>query len=85
MAAIFKMINPNQRMYDLDSNRPGADIEHLPTLSEMLCRKACVDKPNCLSWVFENGECWLKDEIPTRKEQKGPISGVVLEHYVCKK
>ncbi|KAJ3034865.1 hypothetical protein HK097_004371, partial [Rhizophlyctis rosea] len=86
---IFKHFKPSLHLpdaehEDVDTNRPGDDYKNVESGSSGECKQICRAEERCLSWVWEEGRCWLKDGVPGPKEKKGSVSGVFWERYGCR-
>jgi hypothetical protein len=66
-------------------NRAGGDYTHFQSPSVEECQVACRKDIKCVAFSFANSLCWLKSHIPDTSEAPGTASGVVLDHYKCKK
>ena len=85
----------SEPLYQRDTNRKGSDYRKIffrkdkANVSEQVyfkrCREACIREKKCSSWTFDASYCWLKNGIPELTTQKGVVSGVVMENYVCPK
>ena len=69
--------------YMIDTDLPGNDIMNISTPSAIYCQKLCQNEPECVSFSFVNGVCWLKDSIPFTKQANKSVSGIFQERYKC--
>ncbi|KAI8817974.1 uncharacterized protein EV422DRAFT_499426, partial [Fimicolochytrium jonesii] len=66
-----------------DYDRKGAEIASWLADSVEVCEALCKGKKNCVTWVYDGHKCWMKDRIPPGKTEKGILTGVVKERYMC--
>ncbi|KAJ3021813.1 hypothetical protein HKX48_007696 [Thoreauomyces humboldtii] len=66
-----------------DFDRKGGDYAASACPSPEACKDMCLDRKNCLAYVFDGSKCWLKDRIPGGIAGKGMTSGVLRERYIC--
>ena len=56
----------------------GGDYRDFYVPSVQACSDSCLKDPECMSFSFNvsSNQCWLKNDVPLRVENKGFISGV---------
>lgn len=67
----------------VDTDMPGFDIKHFNGTDSASCQTSCRNEPRCVSFSYYDGECWLKDVFPHRKERKNFVSGIFMENFKC--
>ncbi|KAJ3277834.1 hypothetical protein HK104_002934 [Borealophlyctis nickersoniae] len=65
------------------TNRPGMDYQQVACRTAQRCEDICREDEKCMAWTLDEGRCWLKGGIPSRKEKRRAVSGVIVERYKC--
>ncbi len=61
---------------DRDTDRPGADISRTPVATVEQCAALCQGDTRCRAFTYYQGNCWLKNAVPTARPLQGATSGV---------
>jgi hypothetical protein len=67
-----------------DTDAKGLDIElGQPAESMEFCKERCLKHPQCISFSFVGGNCWMKDGIPSREKSEGGWTGYFPHKFKC--
>jgi len=83
MADIVKI--SRQPALQQEGDRPGDDLNTLTTSDVESCRRKCMEHNQCVTYVFGESKCYLKNGVPGIRKKEGYTSGFLSSRFVCKK